>query len=67
VPYSVVLVQLDEGPRLLSNVVDFDGKDTEMDLVGRLVDAVFELHSNALGRNLFRFAGAARSMATIPA
>jgi len=61
------VVQLDEGPRLFSNVVELDGKDTEMVLVGRLVEAVFELLENALGRHLFRLADSARSMATIPA
>lgn len=57
VPYSVVLVQLDEGPRLFSNVAELDGADTEMDMVGRRVEAVFESLENALGRHCFRLAG----------
>ena len=39
VPYNVVLVQLDEGPRMFSNVVEKDGKHAK---VGDAVQVVFE-------------------------
>ncbi|HYG91743.1 MAG TPA: Zn-ribbon domain-containing OB-fold protein [Azospirillum sp.] len=42
VPYSVVMVQLDEGPRLFSDVVDPERAFIEADLVGRRVEAVFD-------------------------
>ena len=38
-PYNVVLVQLDEGPRMFSNVV---GVPNEKVTVGMRVEAVFE-------------------------
>jgi uncharacterized protein len=42
VPYSVVMVQLDEGPRMFSDVVDSDRKYVEADLVGRDVQVWFD-------------------------
>ena len=39
VPYNVVLVQLDEGPRMFSNVVEKDGRRAK---VGDAVQVVFE-------------------------
>ena len=54
VPYSVVMVQLDEGPRLFSNILDPTRSDIETDLVGRRVEAVFEPLTETLARPLFR-------------
>jgi uncharacterized protein len=39
VPYNVVLVQLDEGPRMFSNIVDSDNDDIE---VGMAVEVTFD-------------------------
>lgn len=54
VPYSVVMVQLDEGPRVFSNITGLDRSDTETDLVGRRVEAVFEPLGSEYGRHLFK-------------
>ncbi|MCG8503889.1 MAG: OB-fold domain-containing protein, partial [Sphingomonadales bacterium] len=42
VPYSVILVQLREGPRMFSNLVDPDHRYVDQDLVGRDVSVVFD-------------------------
>ena len=42
VPYSVILVQLREGPRMFSNLVDPDRRYIDQDLVGRHVSVVFD-------------------------
>ena len=54
VPYSVVMVELDEGPRLFSNIADPTRSDIETDLVGRRVEAVFEPMTEEIGRVLFK-------------
>ena len=41
IPYNVSLVDLDEGPRLVSNVVDIPPADVK---VGMAVEVVFEDH-----------------------
>lgn len=48
-PYNVALVELDEGPRMVTNIVDLpDG----VDVVGRRASLVFE---SDMGRKLPRF------------
>lgn len=54
VPYSVVLVQLDEGPRIFSNILAPELADTETDLVGHKVEAVFETLAEDIGIPKFR-------------
>ena len=49
VPYSVVMVQLPEGPRLFLDVVDPDKRFVEADLVGREIDIVFDVVSEDIG------------------
>ncbi len=46
VPYSVVMVQLPEGPRLFLDVVDPEKRHIEEDLVGREVAIVFDAASD---------------------
>lgn len=54
VPYSVIQIQLDEGPRLFSNVDDPTHADIGTDLVGRRVEAVFETVADGIGLHRFR-------------
>jgi uncharacterized protein len=42
VPYSVGMVQLDEGPRMFTDIVDPERKHIDDDLVGRRVEALFD-------------------------
>jgi uncharacterized OB-fold protein len=42
VPYSVVMVQLAEGPRMFSNLHDPEKRFVGMDLVGRAVEVWFD-------------------------
>jgi uncharacterized OB-fold protein len=53
VPYNVALVQLDEGPRLISNVIGVDPHDVR---VGDRVQAVFEAVSDDVTIHRFRHA-----------
>lgn len=53
-PYSVIQVQLDEGPCIFSNVDDPTHADTETDLVGKRVEAVFETVAEDIGLHRFR-------------
>jgi len=48
-PYNVALVDLDEGPRLVTNIIDMPADE---DLVGRRVTLCFE---EDMGRKLPRF------------
>lgn len=48
-PYNVALIDLDEGPRLISNIIEFPADE---DLIGRRVAMVFE---EDMGRRLPRF------------
>ncbi|HEY7946549.1 MAG TPA: Zn-ribbon domain-containing OB-fold protein [Acidimicrobiales bacterium] len=54
IPYVVALVDLEEGPRLMSNVVDCDPDAVQ---VGMPVEATFEVVSEDAGIALFRPAG----------
>ena len=49
-PYSVVLVELDEGPRLISNMVDVKPEDIK---IGMPVQVVYEKIDDKL--TLFKF------------
>lgn len=42
VPYSVVMVQLEEGPRMFSDIDDPEGRWVDADLVGRSVEVWFD-------------------------
>jgi len=42
VPYSVVMVQLDEGPRMFSDIDDPEWRWVDVDLVGRSVEVWFD-------------------------
>ena len=37
VPYTIVMVELDEGPWIMGNLVDMDNRDVTMDVIGRKV------------------------------
>lgn len=50
VPYVIAYVELDEGPRVLTNIVDCDPESVE---IGQRVSAVF--HDTGNGSALFRF------------
>jgi uncharacterized OB-fold protein len=54
-PYNVALVDLDEGPRLITNIIDIP---SDQDVIGRRVTLVFE---NDAGRELPRFRLAANA------
>jgi len=43
VPYSVAMVQLPEGPRMFTDIVDPERQYIDQDLVGRPVEAWFDL------------------------
>lgn len=49
VPYSVVMVQLPEGPRMFLDVLDPGKEHIDTDLVGRDVDIVFETAAENVG------------------
>nr|WP_281413574.1 OB-fold domain-containing protein [Microvirga antarctica] len=49
VPYSVVMLQLPEGPRLFLDVVDPDKKLVEADLVGQQVRITFDTMADGVG------------------
>ena len=57
VPYSVVMVQLEEGPRLFSNIADPSKDDVEQDLVGAQVTVVFKDISETTALPLFKVVG----------
>ena len=42
IPYNVALVQLEEGPRMYSNVVGVDSNDSDAVKVGDKLEAVFD-------------------------
>lgn len=42
VPYSVAMVQLEEGPRMFTDIVDPERRYIEADLVGRHVEVTFD-------------------------
>ncbi|MND08825.1 hypothetical protein D3C83_317270 [compost metagenome] len=50
-PYVVALVELDEGPRLVTNIVGCDPKDVK---VGQRVEVVFEKIDDAITLPKFR-------------
>lgn len=37
VPYTIVMVELDEGPWIMGNLVDMDNRDVTMDVIGKKV------------------------------
>lgn len=37
VPYTIVMVELDEGPWIMGNLTDMDNRDVTMDVIGRAV------------------------------
>lgn len=41
-PYTIVLVELDEGPWIMGNLVDIDPRKVTIDIIGRKVDAGFK-------------------------
>jgi uncharacterized protein len=49
VPYSVVMVQLPEGPRMFSDIVDPERRFIEADLVGREVQVSFDAMTPTIG------------------
>jgi uncharacterized OB-fold protein len=51
IPYSVAIVQLEEGPRLLSNIVDVDATQLQVDLS---VALVFDQVTDAITLARFR-------------
>jgi len=53
-PYSVVMVQLDEGPRMLSDIDDPEGSFVDTDLVGRRVRVWFDPVADGVAVPRFR-------------
>lgn len=49
VPYSVVMVQFEEGPRMFLDVDDPDKTHVEVDLVGQVVNVVFDKMADGIG------------------
>lgn len=49
VPYSVIMLQLEEGPRMFSDVVDPERRFIDVDLVGRTVEATFDVIAPGIG------------------
>lgn len=49
VPYSVVMVQLEEGPRMIVDVQDPERRHVEADLVGRPIRIVCEVVADGIG------------------
>ncbi len=58
VPYSVVMVELAEGPRMFSNLHDPDKRFVDADLVGRPVEVWFDAAGPDLAVPRFRVADA---------
>jgi uncharacterized OB-fold protein len=58
VPYSVVMVQLAEGPRMFSNLHDPEKRFVDADLVGRPVEVWFDAAGPDLAVPRFRVADA---------
>jgi uncharacterized OB-fold protein len=56
VPYSVIMVQLAEGPRMFSDVVD-PRRLIDVDLVGREVEVSFDQMTPAIGVPRFKVVG----------
>ncbi len=54
VPYSVVMVQLDEGPRMFSDIVDPERSYIDADLVGRKVEVWFDSAGDDIAIPRFR-------------
>lgn len=54
VPYSVIMVQLDEGPRMFSDIEDPQHRFAEVDLVGRKVEIQFRPLSSDIVLPWFR-------------
>jgi hypothetical protein len=60
-PYTIVLVELDEGPWIMGNLVDIDPRKVTIDIIGRKVEAGFktfagDIYSNGDAvRPLFNF------------
>ena len=42
IPYNVAMVQLEEGPRMFSNIVDVDSNDGDAVTIGDKIEVVFE-------------------------
>jgi uncharacterized protein len=57
VPYNIALVELDEGPRIVTNLVDVDLDEIRIDL---RVEVVFAADEQGNGYPLFRPAEASR-------
>lgn len=51
VPYNVAIIQLEEGPRMMSNIIDIDPADLRVDLPVR---AVFDPVSDTISLPRFR-------------
>jgi uncharacterized OB-fold protein len=54
VPYSVAMVQLDEGPRMFSDIVDPERAHIHDDLVGRRVAVTFDAMADGIAVPRFR-------------
>lgn len=54
IPYNVALVQLDEGPRMYSNIVGVDSADDAAVKVGDTVEVVFEQATPGIAIPKFR-------------
>jgi uncharacterized protein len=57
VPYAVAMVELDEGPRMMSNLVDCAVDDIK---IGMRVEVLFEAAGEGIAIPLFRPEGAAK-------
>ena len=55
-PYSVLMVQLDEGPRMFSDLDDPDKRHVDADLVGRAVVVWFDPAGDGIAVPRFRLA-----------
>ena len=61
-PYTIVMVELDEGPWIMGNLIDIDPRKATMDLIGRRVEMghkVFpgdKYSAGDMARPLFSFA-----------
>jgi uncharacterized protein len=61
-PYTIVLVELEEGPWIMGNLIDIDVRKISIDIIGRKVEAYFktfpgDIYSNGDAvRPLFSFA-----------
>lgn len=54
VPYSVAMVQLDEGPRMFTDIVDPERAHIDDDLVGRRVVVAFDAMADGIAVPRFR-------------